>query len=139
MTPVSERRGASPIRWQAHSVCDNSPLEASQFTVSRRDVRALSVLAAPYSEAYARSLPDQRLYEEADQMTPDHVNPIAWHQSLGVARQACARVFRDGGTPADALAAFGLKPAAHQGADWSRVVEIIAERMCGQQPLRRAA
>jgi hypothetical protein len=72
-------------------------------------------------------------------MTPDHVNPIAWHQSLGVARQACARVFRDGGTPADALAAFGLKPAAHQGADWSRVVEIIAERMCGQQPLRRAA
>lgn len=71
-------------------------------------------------------------------MTPDHINPIEWHQSLGIARQACARVFRDGGTAADALAAFGIRAERAPGVDWSRAVELIAVEMCGQ-PLRRAA
>ena len=39
-------------------------------------------------------------------MTPDHINPIQWHQAQSVSRQTCARVFRDGGSPRDALAAF---------------------------------
>ena len=34
--------------------------------------------------------------------TPRSVSPAHWHQSVGYARQACARVFRDGGSPADA-------------------------------------
>lgn len=131
-------RSATPQSWQAHSMCDNSPLETSQFTVSRRDVRALGVLAAPLSEAPSKLVPDPSLYEEAIEMTPDHINPIEWHQSLGIARQSCARVFRDGGSPTDALVAFGLAPAAQADADWSRVVEMIALSMCGQ-PLRRAA
>ncbi|MBA4172129.1 MAG: hypothetical protein C0511_05630 [Hyphomicrobium sp.] len=71
-------------------------------------------------------------------MIPDHINPLQWHQSLGIARQSCARVFRDGGTPAEALKAFGLSPADRADNDWSRAVETIAEYLC-QQPLRRAA
>lgn len=138
MSRSSERQAAAPTSWQAHVVCDNSPLETSQFTVPRRDVRALGVLAAIYSDAPPTQIPVESWYQEADQMIPDHVNPLEWHQSVGVARQSCARVFRDGGTPADALAAFGLKPADHVGADWSRAVEIIALAMCGP-PMRRAA
>jgi hypothetical protein len=70
-------------------------------------------------------------------MTPDHINPIQWHQSFGVARQSCARFFRDGGTPADAMRAFGLKPETVHD-DWSHAVEAIAQRLC-ETPLRRAA
>ena len=44
-------------------------------------------------------------------MSPRYINPVQWQQSIGYARQACARLFRDGGTPADALAAFGLPGA----------------------------
>lgn len=69
-------------------------------------------------------------------MTPEHINPLQWHQALGVARQSCARFFRDGGTPADALAAFGLKQSA--ASDWSHAVERIAEVLCAA-PQRRAA
>lgn len=68
--------------------------------------------------------------------TPDHVNPIAWHQSLGVARQACARVFRDGGQPSDALTAFGLPTVGT--VDWSKAVERIAECLSARE-MRSAA
>ena len=44
-------------------------------------------------------------------MSPRYINPVQWQQSIGYARQACARLFRDGSTPADALAAFGLPGA----------------------------
>jgi hypothetical protein len=67
---------------------------------------------------------------------PDHINPFQWHQAIGVARQACARIFRDGGRPADALAAFGLKDGASK--DWSKTVEAIAEALC-REPVRKAA
>ena len=137
----SKRPFAASQSWQAHSMCDNSPLKASQFTVSRRDARALSVLAShrPSSPPEMQPVPDPYSFEEAEEMNPDHINPIEWHQSLGIARQSCARVFRDGGMPADALAAFGLKSeGATPDLDWSRAVEIIAQSLCGQ-PMRRAA
>ena len=67
---------------------------------------------------------------------PDHINPVQWHQSLGYARQACARIFRDGGAPRDALEAFGL--TAPNSADWSKAVETIAEVLCARR-LRKAA
>lgn len=70
-------------------------------------------------------------------MTPEHINPLQWHQALGVARQSCARFFRDGGVPADAMRAFGLKPLAEHD-DWSHAVEAIAEMLCAA-PQRRAA
>jgi hypothetical protein len=61
-------------------------------------------------------------------MSPRHVNPLQWHQALDYSRQACARIFRDGGKPADALAAFGL--ASSPASDWSAVVQRIAEALC---------
>ena len=67
---------------------------------------------------------------------PAHINPVQWNQSLGFARQACARIFRDGGTPADAVRAFGFE--ASVDTDWSRAVELVAESLT-RVPERRAA
>lgn len=67
---------------------------------------------------------------------PDHVNPIQWHQAQAVSRQTCARVFRDGGTPTDALAAFGL--AANENMTWEKAVDSIAAELCAH-PITRAA
>lgn len=71
-------------------------------------------------------------------MTPHYINPIEWHQAQGIARQTCARFFRDGGKPADALMAFGLPADAVPAAEWSKAVEAIAEALC-MKPLKRAA
>lgn len=71
-------------------------------------------------------------------MRADHINPQQKSHAIGLARQACARVFRDGGSPADALEAFGL--AAHsQVSDWGRAVDLIADALCSRTPARRAA
>ena len=58
-----------------------------------------------------------------------------WHQSVGLARQACARIFRDGGRPADAIRAFGL---AAEVTDWRKAVTLIAETLC-TPAMQRAA
>ena len=67
---------------------------------------------------------------------PDHINPIQWHQALAVSRQACARVFRDGGTPPEALAAFRL--AGSDDVTWEKAVDLIAGELCAH-PLPKAA
>ncbi|HMN38182.1 MAG TPA: hypothetical protein PKD49_10820 [Hyphomicrobium sp.] len=72
------------------------------------------------------------------QSLPDHVNPIQWHQALAVSRQTCARVFRDGGTPAEALAAFGLTAAGEETPNWDKAVDQIAAVICAH-PMARAA
>ncbi len=69
---------------------------------------------------------------------PIACDPAQWHQAVGVARQACARIFRDGGKPADAVLAFGLDDAAASVADWSRAVALIAESLCTVR-IKRAA
>lgn len=71
-------------------------------------------------------------------MIPAHVNPMQWHQSVGIARQSCARFFRDGGNPADALRAFGLPAEAAPAANWGKAVEAIALLLCSA-PERRVA
>ncbi len=72
-------------------------------------------------------------------MFHDHINPMQWHQAQGVARQSCARFFRDGGTPADAVRAFGIA-TPEDGLDWVKAVEHIAEVLCAKAaPVRRAA
>ena len=71
-------------------------------------------------------------------MSFNHVNPLQWHQAVGVARQSCARFFRDSGAPTDALLAFGLSADDRLAHDWSRAVEAIAESLCAA-PTRRAA
>lgn len=74
----------------------------------------------------------------ASDLSPAHVNPALWQQSMGLARQSCARIFRDGGRPADALKAFGIRADADKSGDWSRVVTMIAEQLSAT-PVRRAA
>jgi hypothetical protein len=71
-------------------------------------------------------------------MTPEHINPIAWHQALGVARQSCARFFRDGSTAQDAVRAFGADASAAETTDWGKAIEAIALVLCAR-PERRAA
>lgn len=62
-------------------------------------------------------------------MTLHIKNTAEWDHATGVARQVCARVFRDGGAPADALDAFGL---AHEDvqSNWRAAVESIAQALC---------
>ena len=70
-------------------------------------------------------------------MSPRNINPVQWQQAQGYARQACARIFRDGGSPPEALAAFGLS-AADPASDWSIAVDRIAQSLCAPA-LRKAA
>lgn len=70
---------------------------------------------------------DPTLPATVEEQTPGHINPILWQQSLGLARQICARVFRDGGRPGDALQAFGL--AATVTTTWDKAVEMIASEL----------
>ena len=55
---------------------------------------------------------------------------------MAYARQACARIFRDGGSPTEACRAFGLN--GEPAADWSIAVDRIALALCAP-PLRKAA
>ncbi|MBX9684759.1 MAG: hypothetical protein K2X41_13330 [Hyphomicrobium sp.] len=71
---------------------------------------------------------------------PDYLNPIQWHQALAVSRQSCARVFVDGGSPTDALAAFGL--SVGDDVTWEKAVDVIAGELCAHplpQSMPRAA
>lgn len=61
-----------------------------------------------------------------------------WHQSIGVARQACARIFRDGGSASDAIRTFGIDPSSAGTIDWSRAVTLIADSLSAQR-VKRAA
>jgi hypothetical protein len=70
-------------------------------------------------------------------LEPHHVQPRLWHDALAVARETCARFFRDGREPADALRAFGL-PASDIGG-WHHVVNALAELHHGPAALRRVA
>ena len=67
---------------------------------------------------------------------PDYVSPIQWHQAVAVSREQCARIFRDGGAPGDALIAFGL--TAEKKANWERVVDLVAAELSAH-PMKRAA
>lgn len=69
---------------------------------------------------------------------PDHISPAQWSQAMGMARQVCARIFRDGGRPADAVAAFGAMPEDADLLDWDKAVERLAGEIC-VAPMRRAA
>jgi hypothetical protein len=55
---------------------------------------------------------------------------------MGYARQACARIFRDGGSPTEACRAFGLN--GESADDWSIAVDRIALVLCAPT-LRKAA
>ena len=69
--------------------------------------------------------------------TPAHISPTQWTQAMGIARQVCARIFRDGGAPGDAVVLFGLAPA-DTALTWDTAVERVATEICAE-PMRRAA
>jgi hypothetical protein len=71
-------------------------------------------------------------------MSREHINPLLWHQSVGFARQSCARFFRDGRSPTDAMRAFGVEVSAAAEPDWGKAVDAIAE-VLSAQPQRQAA
>jgi hypothetical protein len=62
--------------------------------------------------------------------SPRPVNPLQWSEAIGLARQTCARVFRDGGSPADAMRGFGLRARTAERADWDEAIRAIAETIC---------
>jgi hypothetical protein len=72
------------------------------------------------------------------QPMPAHINALQRHHAQSIARQTCARVFRDGGQPADALQTFNLKLTETQKLGWGRAVELITDSLC-QLPLKQAA
>ena len=73
---------------------------------------------------------------KATPMSPHHINSMQWQQAIGYARQACARIFRDGGSPAEACRAFGL--TVEPAADWGVAVDRIALALCAPA-MRKAA
>lgn len=69
---------------------------------------------------------------------PQFANPVQWQQNVGLARAACARIFRDGGAPADALRVFHLD-GRDAPSDWSVVVDRIAASLSQPVSIRQAA
>jgi hypothetical protein len=69
-------------------------------------------------------------------LEPRHVHPIRWRQVMDVSREACARFFRDGRSPADAVRACGLPPSG--AATWAHAVNVIAELHCAPTTSRAA-
>ena len=108
-------------------------LKASRDKVVRRE--AISLDASATLSVRVRGVAKKQENPEAKNMSPRNIKPVQWQQALGYARQACARIFRDGGTPAAALVAFGLREEA---CDWATAVERVAQALCAT-PLRRAA
>lgn len=75
---------------------------------------------------------------------PANINPVQWCQAIGLARQAAARVYRNGGSAREAAESFGVKLTKDQDLSWDRAIEVMAERACGSmvtmsshQPVRR--
>ena len=67
-----------------------------------------------------------------------HINEVEWAQANDRARHICARVFRDGGAPSDALVSHGVSENCDAN-DWGRAVDLIAQAICAQAPVNRRA
>src|SRR5262249_33148502 len=119
---------------QAHPARDRHVTRASRAKVSRREAIALDAPATSRSPQFAGV--GQANKRRNQQVIPRHINSVQWEQATGYARTVCARIFRDGGTPAVALEAFGLQVTG--AADWSTAVDRIALSLCAPQQ-RKAA
>ncbi|MEO0617898.1 MAG: hypothetical protein AAFZ01_01315 [Pseudomonadota bacterium] len=66
-------------------------------------------------------------------MKPVHISPVQWDHAVGYARQSCARIFRHGGSPVDAMSSFGLTGgsiALRREENWGGAVQRIALALC---------
>jgi hypothetical protein len=112
--------------------------KASRDKVLRREAVPLDAPAAPSRlRGVASRRSRLKKMRGEDQMPHRHINPVQWQQAMGYARQACARIFRDGGSPGDAVRAFGLA-MAEPTTDWGTAVDRIAHALC-TPALRKAA
>jgi hypothetical protein len=75
---------------------------------------------------------------------PSNINPVQWSQAVGLARQAAARVYRNGGAAREAAESIGVQLGPGQDLSWDRAIEMMAERICGamvdvvaRQPVRQ--
>lgn len=68
--------------------------------------------------------------QDVDMSTPKNISPVQWQQAMGLARQSCARIYRDGGNASEAMRSFGLGGRAHKRVDWDAAVRTIALRLC---------
>ncbi len=66
------------------------------------------------------------------------IDPKQKAYTISIARQACARVFRDGGAPSDALDAFGLT-AGDRSVGWQDAVDLIANAIVDQHTAQHLA
>jgi hypothetical protein len=93
----------------------------------RREAAPLDAPATPTGEVIR-----PEYTQDGDKMQHNrHISSVQWEQAIGYAREVCARIFRDGGTPRAALTAFGLSEAGP--IDWSTVVDRIALALCAPQ------
>jgi hypothetical protein len=60
-----------------------------------------------------------------------NVNPVQWTEAIGHARQTCARIYRGGGNPLEAMRFFGLSTKTVRVSDWDQAIERIAWSLCG--------
>lgn len=62
---------------------------------------------------------------------PANINPVQWSQAVGLARQAAARVYRNGGSAREAAESLGVRVTSETELTWDRAIEAMAERVCG--------
>jgi hypothetical protein len=70
-------------------------------------------------------------------LEPRHVHPLRWREAIDVARDICARFFRDGRSPADAVRSVGLTTSG--AATWAHAVNVLAELHCAPHEALRVA
>lgn len=69
---------------------------------------------------------------------PENINPQEWEQALTQARSICMRLFKKGGTPLDALKAYGIHHICSHP-NWGVAIETIAYANCSEQLFKKAA
>lgn len=59
-----------------------------------------------------------------------HINSAQWTEAVGRAHDYCSAIGRRGGSPIDAVRAYGLFKLDIDPADWDKAEVIIALAMC---------
>jgi len=77
--------------------------------------------------------------KEALMSRPANINHVEWELALSLGRSICADFFKKGGTPADALTAYGTAPRRGELANWKVAIETIAVAHCQMNVMPCAA
>ncbi|MCF6199031.1 MAG: hypothetical protein L3J67_06460 [Hyphomicrobiaceae bacterium] len=63
-------------------------------------------------------------------ITQNQINPAQWTEAVGRAHNYCEAIDRRGGSPKDAVRAYGLFKLENDPSDWDKAELIIALAMC---------